>query len=282
MSEFNSESNNAFWYDKNEYYEEYGLAIRTKKDGKSRSMKEIEKAEQRKKKVDDIVSSLPNKMQKKIAQVTSSTLPKKPSEPCKSTKQINYVSRQNTSEDVAYNQDDYEDDEYDVTDSYDVTEIGDDDYQVGLKVWKRFGFTKKQYDDDLEHRANIAALDAFEEDPENYHAPDYGEMLRQKIKTFEDKIERENASSDQDDLDEADAAVANYCWELYEAEILDNYRAIVAEVCLNKNEVQEFDDQIQEFDAEEDQEDEDDIAERYREDRLESAMENARDDMRDY
>ena len=263
MSEFNSEYNNntAFWYDKSEYYAEYGLAIRTKKDSKSRNMKELEKAEQRKKKTNADTITLP--------------IPEKKLELGKPIKQINYVSRKNTTEDVAYNQDDDEDeDAYDVTDSYDVTEI-DDDYQIGLKLWKRFGFTKKQYDDDLEHRANIAALDAFEEDPENYHAPDYGEMLRHKIKTFEDKIERENAS-DQDDLDEAEAAVANYCWELYEAEILDNYRAIVAEVCLDKNEVQ-----VQEYD-DEDQEDEDDIAERYREDRLESAMENARDDMRDY
>jgi len=273
MSQFNNaeSNNNAFWYDKNEYYAEYGLAVNTKKDSKSRSMKELEKAEQRKKKVDDLVSSLPNKMQKKIAHVAS-TLPKKPSEPSKSTKQINYVSRQNTSEDVAYNQDDYEEEE----EEKENVSIGDEyreGYQEGLKMWQRYGFTKEQYDADLEHREDIAALDAFENDPENYHAsPDYGEALRRKIQKFEDYIEAKEREHDllypdypdENDLVHNFDAVADEveicCWELYEAEILDNYRAIVAA---------------------DDQEDEADIAERYREDRLESAIENALDDMRD-
>lgn len=283
MSQFNDESNNsAFWYDKSEYYAEYGLALRTKKDSKSRNMKELEKAEQRKKKVDDIVSSLPNKMQKKIAQIA---VPNKQLDLGKSTKQINYVSRQNTREDVAYNEDYHEEEE--------VNDM-DDDYQQGLELWLRYGLTKEQYDADLEHREDIAALDAFENDPENYHASsDYGEVLRRKIKKFEDNIEAKEREHDllypdypdEDDLvQKCQLHEADIDWHLYEVQtILDNYRAIIEENCRAIVEEDLFEeDQEDEADLfEEDQEDEADIAERYREDRFESAIENARDDMRE-
>lgn len=233
MSEFNNTESNvdAFWYDKNEFYAEYGLSKGAKKDSKSRSMKEREKAEQRKKKVNEIVSSLPNKMQKKIAQITS-TLPKTQSKPSKSTKQINYVSRKNTREDVAYNEDE------DANDYDEDPDTDDEEYKLGLSMWLKYGLTKKQYDADLEHRANIAALDAFEEDPENYHAIEYGEMLRQKIKKFEDDIEAQHSTPKPDYPDEDECIYPVY-------------------------------------------EDDDDIAERYREYRMESAIENARDDMRE-
>ena len=282
MSEPNTESNvNAFWYDKNEFYEEYGLSKGGKRDSKSRSMKEREKAEKRKKKtenfteslpsktqkkMDDLVGSLPSKMQRKMARLIS-TLPSKTSneiapneilpnemknELSKPKKIMNYVSRKNTSENVAYNEDeddnDYFEDELeedegeDTEDTEDTADTDDEEYNFGLTMWLSYGLTKKQYDADLKHRANIAALDAFEEDPENYHAPDYGEMLRQEIKKFEDEIEAQHIDDKLSHPDYPDDYSDEFIYPMYE--------------------------------------DEEDIAERYREDRLESAIENARDDMR--
>jgi hypothetical protein len=267
MSEFNNTESNidAFWYDKNEFYAEYGLSKGAKRDNKSRSMKEREKAEKRnkktenftdtlptktQKKMDDLVGSLPSKIQKKMARLMS-TLPSKvaeiKTEVGKPKKLTNYVSMKNTRENVAYNEDEDDNDysDYDEpetqeeTDDEEFQEETDDDeddeeYKFGLSMWLSYGLTKKQYDADLEHRANIAALNAFEEDPENYHALEYGNMLRQKIKKFEDEIEAQHKALYPDD---------ECIYPVYE--------------------------------------DEDDIAERYRENRMESAIENARDDMRE-
>lgn len=288
MSSSGSESdNNAFWYDKVEFYAEYGLAKGNKRDSKSRSMKEREKAEKRKKnvdgnvsalpnkmqkKVDHIVSNLPNKMQKKVAQLIS-TLPNemqkkekvfvKQGKSKKITNSVN-IARQNTSEDVSYN------DYYDYEEAFEEepseeepseeepseeepSEEEDDNYKFGLKMWLKYGLTKKQYDDYLEHCANIHALDAFEADPENYHAPEYGEMLRQKIKAFQDDI----------DAQEKDRSLKYPDYPDQECFYNDDQ-----EYC--------YDDEFIEY------EDDADIAERYREERMESAIENARDDMRDY
>ena len=120
-------------------------------------------------------------------------------------------------------------------------------------MWLKYGLTKKQYDDYLEHCANIDALDAFEADPENYHAPEYGEMLRQKIKAFQDDI----------DAQEKDRSLKYPDYPDQECFYNDDQ-----EYC--------YDDEFIEY------EDDADIAERYREERMESAIENARDDMRDY
>jgi hypothetical protein len=245
MTSFDNEINNAFWYDKTEYYAECGLEKGKKKDGKSRSLKEREKSDQRNKKVAELVSTLPNKMQKKLL---DKALFVEPGKPKKITNSVN-VSRQNTSEDVAFNEDDEQDDPQEE----DAPEDKDDatrDYEMGLAMWLKYGLTKERYDADLEHRANIAALDAFYADPENYLAPEYGEILEEKIRKFEqDSIEREKAADENDD---------------YYPD-LDN----------------DLDDEEEDEDLCFEEEDEADMAERYRLDRMESAIENARDDMRD-
>ena len=229
MSSFdnNEINNNAFWYDKNEFYAENGLNKGKKKDSKSRSLKEREKAEKREKKVADIVSTLPNKMQKKLLDEMEHPISNQGTKP----KKVIHSFRKNTSEDVAYNEDEEEvDDDQDADKS---------DYEMGLAMWIKYGLTKERYDADLEHRANIAALDAYYADPENYLAPEYGDLLEKKIQKFEeDAVAREKANEEE------------YC-------------------CFPED-----------YDDVED-EDEEDMAERYRQDRLESAIENARDDMHD-
>ena len=66
MSTFENNNNgtNEFWYDKNEFYTENGLAKGHKKDRKSRSKKALEQAEERQNKQDEHISQLPTKMQK--------------------------------------------------------------------------------------------------------------------------------------------------------------------------------------------------------------------------
>lgn len=114
------------------------------------------------------------------------------------------------------------------------------EYEMGLAMWIKYGLTKERYDADLEHRANITALDEFNADPENYLAPEYGEMLEEKIRKFEeDARERERENEEQ------------YC----------------------------FPDDYQDEDYYE--ESYEDMAERYRLERFEHAIENARDDMHD-
>lgn len=121
---------------------------------------------------------------------------------------------------------------------YDKIKAVESDYEMGLAMWIKYGLTKERYDADLEHRANISELDAYYADPENYLAPEYGEMLEEKIRKFEeDARERENEEQ--------------YCFP-------DDYD-----------------------DVEDEDEDEEDMAERYRLERFEHAIENARDDMRD-
>ena len=239
MSSFdNNENNNAFWYDKNEFYAENGLDKGKKKDSKSRSLKEREKAEKRNKKVADIVSTLPNKMQKKLMDETRPDEAKPQSTKSKHKKVINSIEK-NTSEDVAYNEDYFE------------KEAKNKDYEMGLAMWIKYGLTKERYDADLEHRANIAALDAFYADSESYLAPRYGEMLEEKIRKYEeDAIAREKEEED--------------LYPDYPAELLP-YE----------------DDDVSSF-FEEEEEDEEDIAEHYRLARLESAIENALDDLYDY
>jgi len=232
MSSFeNNENNNAFWYDKSEFYAENGLAKGKKKDSKSRSLKERERAEKRDKKVADIVSTLPNKMQKKLVEETNHKAP---------TKSLNHQGKsnhrkvfhsvhKNTSEDVGYNEEDYFEKE--------EVAMSNKDYEMGLAMWIKYGLTKERYDADLEHRANIVALDVFYADPENYLAPEYGEMLEENIRKFEeDAVAREKEEE--------------YC----------------------------FPDDYQDEDYEESYED---MAERYRLERFEHAIENARDDMHD-
>ena len=77
-------------------------------------------------------------------------------------------------------------------------ETNNKEYEMGLAMWIKYGLTKERYDADLEHRANIAALDAFYADPECYLAPEYGELLEEKIRKFEeDALARENMTEDE-------------------------------------------------------------------------------------
>jgi len=117
------------------------------------------------------------------------------------------------------------------------------EYNMGLAMWIKYGLTKERYDENLEHRENIAALDAFYADPESYLAPRYGELLEEKIRKYEeDALARELASD---------------CYPDYPSDELDEDWTFF------------------------EYEDEEDMAERYRLERLESAIENARDDMLD-
>jgi len=243
MSSFdneNNENNNAFWYDKSKFYAENGLDKGKKKDSKSRSLKEREKSEQRKKKVAELVSTLPNKMQKKLVEETKESVPIQSSNQGKSKhKKVIHSVRKNTSEDVAYNEEDYSEKE--------EVAITNKDYEMGLAMWIKYGLTKERYDADLEHRANIAALDAFYADSESYLAPRYGELLEEKIRKYEeDSIAREKAAEEEED-----------CYPDFPAE----------------------DDPFEDWSFFE--EDEEDMAERYRLERLESAIENALDDIWD-
>jgi len=244
----NNENNNAFWYDKSKFYAENGLDKGKKKDSKSRSLKERERAEKRNKKVADIVSTLPKKMQKKLVEETNHTAQTKSSNhqgKSKHKKVIHSIEK-NTSEDVGYNEEEYFEKE--------EVAISNKDYEMGLAMWIKYGLTKERYDADLEHRANIAALDAFYADSESYLAPRYGELLEEKIRKYEeDAIAREKAAEEEEDL-------------------YPDYPA----------EKKELDDPYEDSSFfEEEEEDEEDMAERYRLERLNSAIENALDDIWD-
>jgi hypothetical protein len=262
MSTFEMNNNNEaneFWYDKNEFYAENGLSKGCKKDRKSRSKKALDQAEERQKKQDDHISQLPSKMQKLLLEAKAIKAVKAyasvKEEVAKSSGKMhkrltNHVK--NSSQNVAY--DDHE--EYDHEEDDDEEQyIRDEEYEAGLAMWKRYGLTKKQYDADLEHRENIAALDAFNADPENYHAPNYGKILEEKIKKFEDEIEAKQQSQEE--------ALADVNW--YNPDLDDP-----------------FEDWSSESYPVEDEESLEDYAERMREQNMEFAIENARDDMRDY
>ena len=125
------------------------------------------------------------------------------------------------------------------------------EYADGLAMWQRYGLTKQQYDADLEHRENIAALDAFNQDPENYLAPQYREMLEAKIRKFENKMAAKEEAEEE--------ALQDVNW--YNPDL---------------------DDPFEEWSfSAENEETLEDYAERMREQDMEFAMENARDDMRD-
>ena len=121
------------------------------------------------------------------------------------------------------------------------------EYADGLAMWQRYGLTKQQYDADLEHRENIAALDAFNQDPENYLAPQYREMLESKIRKFEDQMAAK------------EEALQDVNW--YNPDLDDPFKdwSFLAE---NEETLEDY-------------------AERMREQDMEFAMENARDAMRD-
>jgi hypothetical protein len=255
MSTFENNNNNGaneFWYDKNEFYAENGLAKGQKKDRKSHSKKAVDQAEERQKKQDEYISQLPGKMQKLLIEakaikaVKAYKAIKEDADQGKSGKIYKKIANpvKNTSQNVFYNDDNYEED-------YEE----DKEYESGLALWKSYGLTKQQYDADLEHRSNIAALDAFNEDPENYLAPQYREMLESRIKKFEDEMAAKEKAEEE--------ALQDINW--YNPDHFD------------------LDDPFEDWSYPvEDEETLEDFAERMREDRFESAIENARDDMRDY
>ena len=260
MSTFENNNNgtNEFWYDKNEFYTENGLAKGHKKDRKSRSKKALEQAEERQNKQDEHISQLPTKMQKLLLEakaikaVKAYKSVKEDPDLAKSSGKIHKKFAnpvKNTSQNVFYNDAEDHEEEY-----YDKEPLRDKAYADGLNMWERYGLTKQQYDADLEHRSNIAALDAFNQDPENYLAPDYGRILEERIKKYEDEFEAKKKAEE-----EAQRYVNWY----------------------NPNDLDlDLDDPFEDWSYPV-EETEEDMAERYREDRFESAIENARDDMRD-
>jgi len=200
MSTFQMNNNNdanEFWYDKNEFYAENGLAKGHKKDRKSRSKIALDQAEERQKKQDDHISQLPSKMQKlllkekAIKAVKAFAKKEDDTKPGKIHKKItNHVK--NTSQNVAYDDTEYREEEY-----YDKDTLRDEAYEAGLEMYKRYGLTKEQYDADLEHREDIEALAAYNDDPENYHAPDYGRILEERIQKYENEFaSREKAEEE--------------------------------------------------------------------------------------
>ena len=123
MSSFSNNNNtetNEFWFDKNEFYAENGLAKGHKKDRKSRSKKALEQADERQKKQDEHISHLPSKMQKILLKATpnKAVVVEKPKEKTSSGKIHKKFANpvKNISCDVAY------DDEYGVEDEEDVVE----------------------------------------------------------------------------------------------------------------------------------------------------------------
>ena len=261
--EMNNNNNDAneFWYDKNEFYAENGLAKGHKKDRKSRSKKALDQAEERQKKQDEHISQLPSKMQKLLLKEKAIKAVKafaKKEEPIagKIHKKITNPVK-NTSQNVAYDDTEYGEEEY-----YDKDALKDEAYETGLEMYKRYGLTKEQYDADLEHREDILALAAYNEDPENYHAPNYGKILEERIQKYEDEFEAKKKAEE-----EAQRDVNWY----YDEEIDFNpyeYSAL------------SFPEAEDEYKYEDDEPLEDYI-ERMREQDLEFAMENARDEIRD-
>jgi hypothetical protein len=269
MSTFENNNNNnetnEFWYDKNEFYAENGLAKAQKKDRKSHGKKALKQAEERQKKQDEYISQLPGKMQKLLLEakvikaVREYKAIKEDAELTKTGKIYKHFVNpvKNTSQNVFYDNDNYEEDE----EEYDDEEYDDEDalrakeYIEGLNMWKRYGLTKQQYDADLEHRSNIAALDAFNQDPENYLAPQYREMLEAKIKKFEDEMAAKEKAEEE--------ALQDVNW--YNPDDFD------------------LDDPFEDWSSSSYPVEEtlEDYAERMREQDMEFAMENARDDMRD-
>jgi hypothetical protein len=125
------------------------------------------------------------------------------------------------------------------------------EYTEGLNMWKRYGLTKQQYDADLEHRENIAALDYYNQDPENYLAPHYRVMLETAIKKYEDEMAAKEKAEEE--------ALQDVNW--YNPDLDDPFEDWSSPI--------------------ENEETLEDYAERMREQDMEFAMENARDDMRD-
>lgn len=261
--EMNNNTNNEtneFWYDKNEFYAENGLSKGQKKDRKSRSKKALDQAEERQKKQDDHISQLPSKMQKLLLEAKAVKAVKvfakkeeseKPAAGKIHKKLTNPVK--NTSQNVAYDDTDYGEEEEDKDD------LRDKAYEAGLEMYKRYGLTKEQYDADLEHREDIQALAAYNEDPENYHAPNYGKIIEERIQKYEDEF-----AAREKEEEEAQRYVNWY----YDAELDFNpyeWSAL------------SFPEDVED----EDKETLEDFAERMREQDMEFAMENARDDMRD-
>jgi hypothetical protein len=256
----NNNDANEFWYDKNEFYAENGLAKGHKKDRKSRSKIALDQAEERQKKQDDHISQLPSKMQKLLLKEKTIKAVKvfaKKEDPVagKIHKKITNPVK-NTSQNVAYDDTEYEEEEYDDKDT-----LRDEAYEAGLEMYKRYGLTKEQYDADLSHREDILALAAYNEDPENYHAPpDYGSILEERIRKYEDEFEAKTKAEEEEQryvnwyYDE-DLDLNPYEWSAL------SYPVIEVEV--------------------EDEEPLEDYIERMREQDMEFAMENARDDIRD-
>jgi hypothetical protein len=155
-----SEMNNEFAYDQSAFYEENGLMKGNKKDRKSHGEIAMKQAEERKKKeslpvelfsknASQCINHLPEKIKRQLLQPTTLTV-------VEAIKPRLNIARQNTRHDIAY------DEEKIVYDDEEEEEILMQEYQE-----------------------DVAALEAFEQDPENYHAPNYGDSLRQRIREYE-------------------------------------------------------------------------------------------------
>jgi hypothetical protein len=252
----NNNDANEFWYDKNEFYAENGLAKGHKKDRKSRSKIALDQAEERQKKQDEHISQLPSKMQKLLLKEKTIKAVKVFAKKEDSTagkihkKNINHVK--NTSQNVAYDDTEYTEEEY-----YDDKDtLKDEAYAAGLAMYQKYGLTKKHYDADLEHRENIQALIAYNDDPENYHAPpDFGRILEERIKKYEDEFEAKEKAEEEEQ---------RYVNWYYDADLdLNPYEWSALSY------------------PEDEEEPLEDYIERMREQDMEFAMENARDDIRD-
>jgi hypothetical protein len=64
-------------------------------------------------------------------------------------------------------------------------------YDMGLAMWRKYGLTKEQYDANREYESNVAALEAFYEEPDYWNYPDYEMRLKAAIKKYEDDFEAE-------------------------------------------------------------------------------------------
>jgi len=266
MNIYNNDDANQFWYDKNEFYAENGLSKGHKKDRKSRSKIALDQAEERQKKQDEHISQLPSKMQKLLLKEKTinavKVFAKKEDPVAGKIHKKNTNPVKNTSQNVAYDDTDYGEEEY-----YDKDTLRDQAYEAGLEMYKRYGLTKEQYDADLSHREDILALAAYNEDLENYHAPpDYGSILEERIRKYEEEFDAKTKAEE-----EAQRDVNWY----YDEEIDFNpyeYSALS---------YPEAEDEYKDEYKDEDEEPLEDYIERMREQDLEFAMENALDNIRD-
>lgn len=166
------------------------------------------------------------------------------------------------------------------------------DYNLGLVMWLKYGFTKEQYDANLEYESNLRALEEFYRDYDYQNHPDYEMRLKSAIKKYKDNFGKEQNEQYLKDQQ-------NEWWKEYEVEDQQNEQYLKVlqdeqnerwkdyEVEEDKDQQNEWwkDYEVEEDDDEDKQYDDfesfEDYCERRREQDIEFEKQNAIDDMYD-